>query len=60
MLDALTSVFYIIIVIFLIGLFLKLMYPKFGASISIKKMISKLSHKIVIKIEEPKVSDNLD
>ncbi|NVM16653.1 MAG: DUF1624 domain-containing protein [Candidatus Lokiarchaeota archaeon] len=60
MLDALTSVFSIIIAIILIGLFLKLMYPKFGASISIKKMISKLSHKIVIKIEEPKVSDNLE
>jgi len=55
MLDVLTSLFYIVIVIVMIGLFLKLIYPKFGASISIKKMISKLSYKIVIKLEEKEV-----
>jgi len=56
-LDALTSSFSIVVVIVLIGLFLKLMYPKLGASISIKKIISKLSYKIVMKIEEKKVLD---
>jgi uncharacterized membrane protein len=54
-LDALTSLFYIVIVIVFIGLFLKLIYPKFGASISIKKMISKLAYKIVIKLEKKEV-----
>ncbi len=60
MLDALASLFYIVIVIVLIGLFLKLIYPKFGASISIKKMMSKLSYKIVIKLEEKEVLDELE
>jgi hypothetical protein len=55
MLDALTSLFYVMIAIVLIGLFLKLIYPKLGASISIKKMISKLSYKIVTKLEEKTV-----
>ncbi|GAI99206.1 unnamed protein product [marine sediment metagenome] len=55
--DALTSSFSIVVVIVLIGLFLKLMYPKLSASISIKKIISKLSYKIVMKIEEKKVLD---
>jgi len=50
-LDALTSSFFIVIVIVLIGLFLKWIYPKLGGSISIKKMISKLSYKVVMRIE---------
>ncbi len=60
MLDTLSSIFYIILVVILIGLVLKLMYPKLGASISIKKIISKLSHKIVMKIWVTKVPDELE
>ena len=60
MLDALTSVFYIVIVIVLIGIFLKLIYPKLGASISIKKIISKFSYKLVTKLEETIVLDELE
>jgi len=59
-LDALTSSFYIVIVIVLIGLFLKLMYPKLGGSLSIKKMISKMSYNIVMNIGETKVLDELE
>lgn len=59
-LDALTSSFSIVVVIVLIGLFLKLMYPKLGASISIKKIISKFSYKIVMKIEEKRVLAELE
>jgi len=56
-LDALASLFYIALVIVLIGLFLKLIYPKLGAYISMKKMLSYISYKIVMKIGETKVLD---
>jgi len=56
-LDALASLFYITVVIILIGLFLKLIYPKTGAYISMKKMLSYISYKIVMKIGETKVLD---
>lgn len=46
-LNALGSSIYIVSVIVLIGLFLKFIYPKVGASLSIKKLISKLSSKFV-------------
>jgi len=60
MLDALASLFYIVLVIFLMGLFLKSIYPKLGAAFSLKKIISEVSYKMVMKIEEPKVSDELE
>jgi uncharacterized membrane protein len=56
-LNALVSSIYIGLVIVSIGLFLKLIYPKVGASLSIKKLISKLSSRIVLKIEKTKVSN---
>ena len=59
-LDALTSSFCIVIVIVLIGLSLKLIYPKLGAYISIKKMISYFSYRVVRKIEETKVLDEIE
>ena len=59
-LNALESLFYIVIVIVLIGLFLKLIYPKLGAYLSIKKMISYFSYTIVTKIGETKVLDELE
>jgi len=59
-LDALTSSFFIVIVVVLIGLFLKLIYPKVGAYLSIKKMISYFSYEIVMKIGETKVLDELE
>jgi len=59
-LNALESLFYIVIVIVLIGLFLKLIYPKVGAYLSIKKMISYFSYRVVIKIEETKVLDEIE
>ncbi|MFX1287583.1 MAG: acyltransferase family protein [Promethearchaeota archaeon] len=51
LLNALTSFFFVMLAIILIGLLLKFIYPKVGASISIKKIISKLSYKIVMKME---------
>jgi len=60
MLDALASLFYIVLVIFLMGLFLKSIYPKLGAAFSLKKIISEVSYKLVMKIEEPKVLDELE
>ena len=60
MLEALTSLFFIAIVIVLMGLFLKLIYPKYGASISIKKIISKLSSKMVKKMWETEVLDEIE
>jgi multidrug transporter EmrE-like cation transporter len=56
-LNALESLFYIVIVVVLIGLFLKLIYPKLGAYLSIKKMLSYFSYKLVMKIEETKILD---
>ncbi len=58
-LNALTSQFSIVLAVVSIGLFLKLIYPKIGASISIKKIISKLSYKIVMKLEGKKESREL-
>jgi uncharacterized membrane protein len=54
-LDAFSSSFSIIIVIILFGLLLKLIYPKLGASLSIKKFLGKLSYRVVMKLEETKV-----
>jgi len=59
-LNPFTSSFFIILVILLIGLLLKFIYPKVGGSISIKKNISKLSYKIVMKLEESTVKNELD
>jgi hypothetical protein len=56
-LNALMSSIYIGLVIVSIGIFLKLIYPKVGASLSIKKLISKLSSRIVLKLEKTKVSN---
>jgi hypothetical protein len=53
-LDAFSSSLSIITVVLLIGLFLKLIYPKLGASLSIKKFLSKLSHRIVMRLEDKK------
>ncbi|NVM43691.1 MAG: DUF1624 domain-containing protein [Candidatus Lokiarchaeota archaeon] len=51
-LNVLLSQISIVLAVIIIGLFLKLIYPKVGGSISIKKIISKLSYKIVMKLEE--------
>ncbi|MBY9012551.1 MAG: DUF1624 domain-containing protein [Candidatus Lokiarchaeota archaeon] len=56
-LSALASSIYIGLVIVSIGLFLKFIFPKVGASLSIKKLISKLSSRIVLKIEKTRVSN---
>jgi uncharacterized membrane protein len=56
-LNALGSSIYIVSVVILIGLFLKFIYPKVGASLSIKKLISKLSSKFVKRIEKQKGSN---
>jgi uncharacterized membrane protein len=53
-LDAITSIISIIILILIIGLTLKLIYPKLGGSISIKKLISKYSTKLVMRFEGKK------
>jgi len=59
-LNVLASSIYIVLVIVSIGLILKLLYPKVGASLSIKKLISKLSNRVVVKIEKTRVSNSLE
>jgi hypothetical protein len=59
-LNALTSVISIFTVVIIIGLTLKLIYPRLEGSISIKKIISKFSTKLVLKFEGKKESDKLE
>lgn len=57
-LNALTSSIYIVSVVVLIGLFLKLMYPRVGASLSIKNLISKMSKRLVEDLEKTEISNS--
>ena len=58
--NALMSQFAIVLTVVLIGLFLKLIYPKVGGTISIKMIISKLTNKIVMRLDRKKDSDKLE